>query len=79
MAALRGNLGRMDQQATPADDDKLISRQAAADLLGLREQTLRRWAIRRTGPAYIKVGRTVRYSLADLRAFLAAGRINNAA
>lgn len=44
----------------------------AASLTSIPAETLR--ALRRTdnGPPFLRIGRTVRYSLADLRAWMAA-------
>jgi len=39
---------------------------------------LRKWRLLRKGPAYIKVSRLVRYSEADLAAFLDANRVQPA-
>lgn len=38
----------------------------AADYLGLRPQTLRNWRQLSKGPAYIKMGRAIRYPMPDL-------------
>ena len=47
----------------------------AARILGLSENTLRKWRCQRTGPAWSRVGtRTVVYDVADLRAFVEASR-----
>ncbi len=43
---------------------------AAAIYLGLQPTTLRKWRSLGTGPVYIKVGRTVKYTLADLKNYL---------
>lgn len=53
--------------APSQDPDQLITRQYAADLLGLQEQTLRAWASRcpeRLPPR--KIGGAVRYRLGDV-------------
>ena len=49
----------------------LLSREKAANYLGVHYATLTRWASTGTGPAYIKVGTRVRYRVADLDAYLA--------
>jgi hypothetical protein len=41
----------------------------AARLTGLSIYTLRNWRFLGRGPAYVKFGRAVRYSLEDLRVF----------
>ena len=70
----------MDPSPTtgPLEAHKLLTRAQAADYLQLTEQTLRKWAVRRTGPAFLKVGRAVRYDPADLREFIAVNRIEAA-
>lgn len=53
------------------DRPKLLTRAEAAAYLGCKPQTLAVWAAtKRYGLRYIKVGRLVRYRLADLEAFL---------
>jgi len=44
----------------------LRTRIEAAEYLGLKPQTLAVWACRQEGPAYVKVGRSVRYRQIDL-------------
>ena len=53
--------------STPTE---LLNERDAADLLGLRPPTLRAWRFQRRGPAFVRLGRTVRYRRADLLAFL---------
>jgi len=53
------------------EDEALLTRRQAAELLGLRPQTLAVWAsAQRYDLPYIKVGRCVRYRMRDLQAFL---------
>ena len=47
----------------------------AAEVLGLRPQTLRNMRCRGEGPAYVKLGRAVRYALEDLHAYTEARKI----
>jgi hypothetical protein len=47
----------------------------AAEIADLSPQTLRNWRLQGRGPAYVKLGRAVRYSLNDLIAWLEARRI----
>jgi len=50
---------------------KLLTREQAAEYLGLKPQTLSTWAVTgRYGLPYLKIGKLVRYRLADLDAFL---------
>jgi len=49
----------------------LLTRKQAAEYLGLKENTLAVWATtKRHSLPYVKVGRLVKYRLADLQAFL---------
>ena len=49
---------------------KLLTRKEAADFLGLRTQTLAVWGMTGKHLPLVKVGRTVRYKLADLEKFI---------
>lgn len=48
----------------------LIDPPALAAELGVPEATLAQWRYRSVGPAYVKVGRHVRYRRADIDAWL---------
>ena len=50
----------------------------AAEILGCTVSTLRKWRLLRKGPVYVKVSRLVRYSEADLAAYLNANRVEPA-
>lgn len=56
----------------------LLNDAEAAECLGLSSSTMRSWRCRGIGPAYTKLGpgekAPVRYSVADLEAFIAEGR-----
>jgi len=54
---------------------KLHDPHSASEFLNKPEGTLANWRWRGYGPAYIRVGRAVRYSEADLVAFLEANRV----
>jgi len=43
-----------------------LTERAVAELLGLSAGLLRKWRLFRTGPPYLKLGRLVRYSRADV-------------
>ena len=50
---------------------QILTRKQAANFLGVKENTLAVWAVTKRQPLpYIKVGRLVKYRLADLQAFL---------
>jgi hypothetical protein len=51
----------------------------AADFLGFREQTLRKWRCIGKGPRFIAWGNTIRYLRADLVRWVAEGRQRSAA
>lgn len=45
----------------PFNDDALITEIDAADFLNCSERTLQNWRSKGTGPAYVLLGRSVRY------------------
>jgi hypothetical protein len=47
----------------------------AAEFLGCSVAALRKWRLYGVGPAYVKVGRLVRYAEADLTAYVDANRV----
>jgi len=49
-----------------------MTTEQAAQFLGLRPNTLEIWRFRGTGPKFVKLGRAVRYRLADLEDFIQA-------
>ena len=53
------------------EKDFLNTRQAA-ELIGLKANTLEIWRIRGGGPRYIKFGRAVRYRQSDLETYIEA-------
>lgn len=55
--------------------DTMLDTEAAADVLGLRPQTLNEWRCRRVGPSFAKLGRAVRYRYADLVAWIESQRV----
>ena len=60
---------------------RLLSSREAAELLGLREQTLALWRCvkRQPQPTYVKIGsRAVKYRLRDLEAFIERGTVGGA-
>ena len=60
----------MELQMEALSDDQ------AAKILGVAIQTLRNWRHLKRGPAYLKIGRSVRYQLVDLKQFKANRRID---
>jgi predicted DNA-binding transcriptional regulator AlpA len=53
----------------------LLTEDEAASVFGVARGTLRNWRHLKRGPAYIKIGRAVRYAMADLEAFFKRGKI----
>jgi predicted DNA-binding transcriptional regulator AlpA len=53
----------------------LLRTNEAADVLGLKAITLACWRMQRIGPKFVRMGRSVRYSEEDLRAFIASGTV----
>ncbi len=60
----------MAQTAAQRVAADLLTPQETANLLGIRRETLCRWRQRGAGPAYVQMGRYVRYHRADVEAFL---------
>ena len=54
----------------------LLTTEAVADLTGLSPETLAQWRSRRRGIPYLKIGRSVRYDLADVQAYLEGCRVS---
>lgn len=52
-----------------------MNEKEAARYLGISANTLRGWRVRKTGPAYHKSGRAVRYSRTDLDDWNRANRV----
>jgi predicted DNA-binding transcriptional regulator AlpA len=50
--------------------ERLLSRREAAELLGVKPQTLALWAMRRKYLAVVKCGRACRYRLAEIDRFI---------
>lgn len=55
--------------------DKLLTRPEVVLHFGLSQRLLEVSAVRGDGPPMIKIGRSVRYSVADLRAWIGARRV----
>ena len=51
----------------------------AAKWLGVKPGTLDNWRFLKTGPAYVRVGRTIRYHESDLIAFIEKSTARTAA
>jgi predicted DNA-binding transcriptional regulator AlpA len=54
----------------PVELPEMVSRQQAADYLGITPQALSQMSVRHQGPRYVRVGRSIRYRRADLLAWI---------
>jgi hypothetical protein len=52
-----------------------ITAHELADILRIKEQTLRVWRTRGTGPNYVRWGTDVRYQISDINAWLDRNRV----
>lgn len=57
-------------------NEALLQTKDAAQLLGCTEAALALWRKERRGPAYLKLGRLVRYTRRDLEDYLDSNRLN---
>jgi hypothetical protein len=62
-------------QEPPGDDDTLLTTAAVADWFGVSTQWLELGRCKGYGPAYVKVGRLVRYRKGDGIAYLKQRRV----
>jgi hypothetical protein len=53
----------------------MFDERAAAKMIGCSVALMRKWRLFNEGPVYVKVGRLVRYSQADIDTFLNANRV----
>lgn len=60
-------------------DEVYLTEAEAAEVLCVRRNCLCQWRHKRTGPPYLKLGRTVRYRRSDLDRWAAAQRVDPAA
>jgi hypothetical protein len=58
------------------DADALLMEAEAADFLRLSVRTLQAWRLRIAGPAFVQVGRAVRYRRRDLIAWIEANTVS---
>jgi hypothetical protein len=58
------------------DAEALLTEVEAADFLRLSVRTLQAWRLRIAGPAFVQVGRAVRYRRRDLIAWIEANTVS---
>lgn len=56
----------MRNHETEPDPDALLDEQEASRLLKISDRTLQAWRVKQVGPAWVRVGRTIRYRRRDL-------------
>ena len=66
------NIGTTETAATAAHQP--MPESEAASRLGLKVATLRAWRHQGRGPAYVRLGRAVRYLASDIHDFLNSNR-----
>lgn len=67
-------LERIESLLSDSRAPDYLDTENAAAFLGVRPGTMEIWRCNGEGPAFLKVGRVVRYKRADLIAWLEAGR-----
>jgi hypothetical protein len=58
------------------DADALLTEAEAADFLRLSVRTLQAWRLRVAGPAFVQVGRAIRYRRRDLITWIEANTVS---
>ncbi len=57
-------------------DKRFLTAEEVAKLTSLSTETLAQWRSQRRGIPYLKIGRVVRYDLADVQAYLEGCRVS---
>ncbi|WP_425449932.1 helix-turn-helix transcriptional regulator [Virgifigura deserti] len=75
---LNSSTAPVADSVSPAGNDPLYDEDAAGRYLGgedrpVSARSMQRWRLEGIGPAYVKIGRLVRYRRSALDTFLAAG------
>jgi hypothetical protein len=65
----------MSDRALPSPKSPLLDPSDAATYLKNAESTLARWRVEQRGPAFVMVGRHIKYDVADLDEYLRRNRI----
>ena len=80
MNALTNNIANRDEvERKPGflntTDNRLYSEKQAAQILACSVAALRKWRLLGKGPVFCRIGRLVRYAIADLLAFMEKCRV----
>lgn len=59
----------------PSRQDELLSTAQAAAVLAMKPSTLAKWRVLDEGPPYVRVGKSIKYSRADLAEWLRGQRV----
>jgi len=51
-------------------EDALLTEDEAADSLRISVRTLQAWRLKQAGPAFVRVGRTIRYRHGDIKVWI---------
>lgn len=65
----------MQQQAATATEEVYLTDTQVAQITGRAKSTLQKDRVRRVGIPYIKIGRTIRYTLTDVHKYMESNRI----
>lgn len=63
------------QSRSNSDPDALLTEVKAADLLSISIRTLQAWRSKGCGPAFVRLGRAIRYRRSDLFAWAAKNTV----
>jgi hypothetical protein len=67
---IQEELTKFFTESNHADEDKLLSREEAAEILGIQSNTLAVWAMKCIGPAPTKIGTKSMYSRKNLAEYI---------
>lgn len=67
----------MQDNSLSTSSDRLLSRAEVEVTFGLSRRFLEVSAVRGDGPPMVKIGRSVRYRVSDLRSWIEARRVNS--
>ena len=70
----RAGMRESDSRAENLSAGSFVDTRQAAELIGMSKRTLEKWRVEGNGPPFLKLGRRVLYSRADLKAWLLSRR-----